>query len=133
MAARIFTDSFIFTVSDGAGGSVNERCFQHLLTHDNNTAIPVISTNGNSDVVANFVRNENGSLNLTASATDGDSPNDSLIFSLVTNPLDAFFADDVGAFSIHPTTGVITFKPGFGDFENPLDATGTISTNLVFK
>jgi hypothetical protein len=110
-ASETTSDSFDFTVNDGAGGSIGNTTFALTITPVNDA--PVITSNGGGATVSIDVT-ENQTNVTTVTATDVDLPPDTLIFSIMGGA-------DAALFSVNASSGVLTFNTA-PDFEAPSDA-----------
>ena len=105
------SDSFSFTVDDGAGSS-SSGTFNITVTpvNDNN---PVITSDGGGASAAINVL-ENSLYVTTVAATDADLPAETLTYSIVGGV-------DAVKFSVDGSTGALTFVAS-PDFESPTDS-----------
>ena len=99
----------VVSVSDGNGGSDSQAIAATVLNV--NEFPPIISSNGGG-ATANVSVPENTTAVTTVAATDGDF--DTIAYSLAGG-------DDMGDFSINPTSGALTFVTP-PDYEAPADA-----------
>jgi hypothetical protein len=107
------SDSFDFTVNDGAGGTIGNTTFVLTITPVNDA--PVIISNGGG-ATASVNAAENQTSVTTLAATDIDLPPDTLTFSITGGA-------DSSRFVIDAATGALRFVSA-PDFENPTDVGG---------
>ncbi len=108
--AEVFSDSFSFSVDDGAG-SVSTGTFNITLNPVNDQAVTITSDGGGAS--ANFTQNETIAYVTQVTVSDGDLPSDTFTYSIIGGP-------DQNEFTID-NSGTLTFVAA-PDFENPTDS-----------
>jgi uncharacterized delta-60 repeat protein len=118
--AEVFADSFSFTVDDGSGPNTAGSFSISITPVNDNT--PIITSDGGSAVAALSIA-ENFTAVTTVTATDADSPNQTLTFSIAGGP-------DAARFSILSNSGELSFTAA-QDFESPTDSNADNSYEVI--
>ncbi len=111
-SAEVATDSFVCSVSDGAGGVVS-GVIVNVAVSPTNDMSPVITSNGGGAAAAINVA-ENSTAVTTVTATDGDLPAQSLSYTISGGA-------DAAKFTVNALTGILSFNSA-PNFEAPGDA-----------
>jgi hypothetical protein len=149
-----FNQSFSFTGPTAAGtydvdvaiysdNSCTATSGSDVLTHDKGIKVQATNTPPTLNAIGNKAVNEGSTLTFTASASDTDTPAQTLKYSLVGAPVGATIDENSGAFSWTPTDGptqTVTFtvkvndgNPGLSDEEQIAVTVNNVAPTATFN